>query len=451
MNKKMPKWHNRGTSEAALGRILDRYLIQEDLLHALAIYRQWVGLWGISDHSPIFLEVAGPSRKPRAPFKFNSSWLKDPNYTKTVTDFWQAQPPLKDQRNAADFCSNLQQLKRLTIDWKKMKRARDDQSLADIEAQLVSLMNVSGLGYLSTKAKLHLVDLETQRSKILLDWEELWRLRSRAIWLQVGDALQSPPCPFSCQNHKPCKPFPWVFGTGWNGGSHKTGFHGGIRSTLKWFKKDKSPGSDGWPVEFYIDFFDIIRLDLLGVVEESRSLGRIYAPLNSTFIALIPKTDSPTSFHDFHPISLCICLYKIIAKIIANRIKPILSKHISQEQFTFLHNRHIHEAIGFAQEALHSIKLRKLKGMALKIDLSKAFDKISWLFLRMILTHLGFPLEFTRWIMRCITSVSFAILINGSTSHSFQAERGIRQGCPLSPLLFLLVMEGLSRLIATEK
>lgn len=89
-------------------------------------------------------------------------------------------------------------------------------------------------------------------------------------------------------------------------------------------------------MEFFIAFFDIIRPDLLGVVEESQTLGRIYAPINSTFIALIPKSDSPVSFNDFRPISLCNCLYKIIAKIIANSIKPILSEHISQEQFAFL-------------------------------------------------------------------------------------------------------------------
>lgn len=87
----------------------------------------------------------------------------------------------------------------------------------------------------------------------------------------------------------------------------------------------------------------------------------------------------------------------------------------------------------------------------LKIDLSRAFDRVSWLFLRMILTHLGFPLVFIIWIMCCITFVSFGTLINGSISHSFQAERGIRQRCPLSPLLFLIVMKGLSRLIASEK
>lgn len=209
---------------------------------------------------------------------------------------------------------------------------------------------------------------------------------------------------------------------------------GELESTLKWFKRDKSPCPDGWSMEFYIAFVDIIGPDLLGVIEESRTLGRIYAPLNSTYIALIPKTDSPSSFHELRPISLCNCLYKIIAKIIANRIKPILSEHISQEQFAFLHNRHIHKAISSAQEALHSIKLKKLKGMALKIDLSKAFDKVSWLYLRMILTHLGFPLEFIRWIMGWLYYI--CILCNSYKWVSLprlSGEKGYDAGMPLIP------------------
>lgn len=110
----------------------------------------------------------------------------------------------------------------------------------------------------------------------------------------------------------------------------------------------------------------------------------------------------------------------------------------------------MNEAISIAQEVLHSIKSKKLKGMILKVDLSKAFDRISWLYIRMLLTHLGFPPNFINWIMCCITRVSFSVLINGSASPYFHSERGLRQGCPLSPLLFLLIMEGLSRLVLEE-
>lgn len=152
-------------------------------------------------------------------------------------------------------------------------------------------------------------------------------------------------------------------------------------------------------------------------------------------------------FNDFRPISLCNVLYKIISKIIANRLKPILSNHIAPQQFAFLEDRQIHEAIGSAQEALHSIWSKHLKCTLLKIDLSKAFDRVSWLYIKMLLIHLGFPLRFINWIMACITTPTYSILINGSASHFFHSERGLRQGYPLSPLLFLLVMEGLSRLI----
>eukprot|EP00253_Pinus_taeda_P021811 PITA_21811 len=152
---------------------------------------------------------------------------------------------------------------------------------------------------------------------------------------------------------------------------------GEMESTLKWFKRDRGPRLDSWPVDFYLTFFDILGPDLLVVVEECQTGGRLHDPINSTFIALIPKLDSPLSFNDFHPISLCNYLYKIISKIIANQIKPILSEHISPEKFAFLQNRQIHEATCSVQEVIHSIKLKNLKKMTLKINLSKAFDKVS--------------------------------------------------------------------------
>jgi len=98
---------------------------------------------------------------------------------------------------------------------------------------------------------------------------------------------------------------------------------------------------------------------------------------NSTFLALIPKVDNPQSFDDFRPIYLCNNIYKIFSKIIFLRIKPILSRMVSKEQFSFLSHRHIQEAIGTAQEMLHSIKSDSIKASILKIDLSKAFDRVS--------------------------------------------------------------------------
>ena len=97
------------------------------------------------------------------------------------------------------------------------------------------------------------------------------------------------------------------------------------------------------------------------------------------------------------------------------------------------------------------MKTHRLKGVVVKVGLSKAFDWVSWFYVKILLTYLGFSYDFIRWIMDCLSSVSFVVLINGSDSHFFSAERKLHQGCPLSPLLFLLVAEGLSRFILAAK
>jgi len=150
--------------------------------------------------------------------------------------------------------------------------------------------------------------------------------------------------------------------------------HERLEGTLKWFKKDKSPRLDGWTIEFYLAFYELTRNDLLKVVEECRITRKMYEAINSTFIALIPKYDSPSYFIHFCPISLCNTLYKIISKIIANRLHPILSHHISLEQFSLLQDYQIHDAIGTTQEAIHTINVKNLKIIILKIDLANAFD-----------------------------------------------------------------------------
>ena len=150
-----------------------------------------------------------------------------------------------------------------------------------------------------------------------------------------------------------------------------------IKFILTISKNDKSPGPDGIPVEVYRALFDVMGLDLLRVIEDSRQMGKIPAIFNSTFIVLIPKMDCPSTFDDYRPISLCNFCYKIIGKILSTRIKQVLGRYISQERFGFLHGRQIHDAVGSIQEGLHTIHVKGLKSVLLKIDLSKAYDRVS--------------------------------------------------------------------------
>jgi hypothetical protein len=159
--------------------------------------------------------------------------------------------------------------------------------------------------------------------------------------------------------------------------------------------------------------------------------------LKSTFLTLIPKSNLSSSFSDYMPIALCNLCYKVITKILANRIKPYLSRLISGEQLGFIKGRQILDAIGTAQEVLHNIKQKNLQALILKLDLKKYFDCINWDFLRLILLQSGFGHLFTRWIMGCVSSATIVVLVNGEATPFFQNERGLCGRDVHSPLFYL--------------
>ena len=162
------------------------------------------------------------------------------------------------------------------------------------------------------------------------------------------------------------------------------------------------------------------------MVESSRIMGSVAPSLNSTFLSLIPKVDLPVSFVGFFPISLCNLCYKLISKFVALRLKPFLDSSISPQQFGFLKNIQILEPVAITQEVFHSVKTKKRCALILKLDLSKAFDRVNWTFICLILIQIGVPLVGVNWILGCISSANFVVLVNGSPTTFFSASRGIR-------------------------
>jgi hypothetical protein len=372
-----------------------------------------------------------------------------------VHEVWNDQQFLQESGVQRRLVWKLKMLKQRVKLWAKQQRLQKHLKLEKLEEDLQASYQEKTWGVRRLEVDCHIKSLEEERNKLLLAEEELWRQRSRAIWIKSGDQNTKFFHQFASfrRNNKHI----WEV-LDENGQVHfgqealkkeanrhfKSFFEESGHSTindqvlsarlyprlvneedtlllerpctkeelwevLKVFAKDKSLGPDGWTVEFFIHFFDLVGDDLLEVVEDSRNRGEVVRALNSTFLALIPKVNKPTSFGDFRPIALCNLCYKLIAKIIANRIKPILSRTLSGEQLGFLKGRQILDAIGTTQECLHSIKMKNLKALILKLDLKKAYDCINWDYLRLTLIQTGFGLLTTNWIMSCVISATYAV------------------------------------------
>ncbi|RVW70775.1 Elongation factor 1-gamma [Vitis vinifera] len=150
---------------------------------------------------------------------------------------------------------------------------------------------------------------------------------------------------------------------------------------------------------------------------------------------------------DFRPISLVGGLYKLLAKVLANRLKKVMGKVVSSTQNAFVEGRQILDAALIANEAIDSMLKNKESGVLCKLDIEKAYDHLNWNFLLSVLQRMGFGERWTGWISWCISTATFSVLINGTPEGFFNSSRGLRQGDPLSPYLFVIGMEAFSRLI----
>lgn len=431
-----------------------------------------------SDHCPILVSPNGftPLKSLNRPFKFQASWLTHEKFQELIHDKWDKNETL------------MRALGKLSVELQTWNR----EVFGNIFRQKRHIMaRISGIqAILSTQHDRGLLKLESRLRRELddiLEREELlWYQKARIDWIKNGDRNTS----FFqlstiirrwknkvvavkgddglwihekdlVKNHfvsyftklfteegstyhidVPHDVFQELPRRDWDTIS-KPFSTIEIDMVIKQLGALKAPGPDGYQALFYQKNWDLIAPSVHKQVMEVLSGKRMPELMNETFIVLIPKTEHPELASQFRPIGLCNVAYKIITKVIVNRLKPHLPFFISNTQASFVPGRQITDNIVIFQEVLHT--MRKKQGatgyMAIKIDFEKAYDRLRWSFIRDTMLQMNLPLLLVNIIMECVTTASLRVLWNGEPTDSFKPTRGVRQGDPLSPYLFVMCME----------
>lgn len=478
-------WSNNRMGRRAIYQRLDRALYNEQWLQLFHSTRVTHLARTCSDHAPILITLQLEGEVRHGSFRFLNVWLKHHSFQELVKTSWAA--PM-DGRPMVCFAKKLGRLRKTISEWNKHIYGRIDQQIKNAEDEvLLREAQYQSRGDDDSRAALNLAQAQLL-SKLKLD-EDLWAQKANLKWLKEGDRntkffhsvvkkKRQKLCIHKIKNRDgvwlkekneikeeairfyseqlqghceiPSDDFmfliPRLITEEDNTSLTAVPNEDEVRGVILSMNGQSAAGPDGFTGEFYKGCWDIIKADLVRAIGDFFSGFQMPRSWTSTLIVTIPKVDSPSSFTDLRPISLCNFSNKVVTKLLTCRLAPILPRIISPEQSGFVQGRVIHENVLLAQEIMQSIN-KKVRGsnVALKLDMAKAYDRLSWFALIKVMRQFGFNEVWIDLIFRCISNSWFSVLVNGESCGFFHSTRGLRQGDPLSPYLFIIAAEMMSR------
>ncbi|GKV26314.1 hypothetical protein SLEP1_g35645 [Rubroshorea leprosula] len=424
-------------------------VLEEGMKEKLAMTR------GISDHCPISLSSSNFDWGPK-PFRSIDSWTSHPGFSQMIEKSWNS---FYVKGFWGFKCKEkLKLLRQKLKQWNK-------EEFGNIDSQLEEAMKkVDFVDFKCENQDLTEDDMLKRKEGFVDLWqclrkkESLWRQKSRATWgTWIDDPAQVKKIVmdhFSSQFSSQPQLRPSLQHLQFNKlsdmdrGMLEAEFTiEEIREVVSSCASDKALGPDGFNFHFIKSIWETIEGDIINFLNEFHQNGRLVCGLNVSYITLVPKKKNPTTLQEYRPITMVGCLYKILAKILSNRLKKVIGKIINSSQSAFLEGRQLVDGVLALNELVHYLKMKKKKGLLFKADFEKAFDSVNWNYLDSMHFNMGFGDKWRSWMKECLSSASFSILVNGSPTPEFKMQRGLRQGDPLSPYLFLIVAEGLHALL----